>query len=169
MPPIVHSFLQWVARSELSRLMVASKWWWAFLMDMHFIGLALLIGTIGVLDMRVLGFAKQLPIAPLNKLVPWGIAGFVTNLVTGVLAFAGMPLYYGYDAAFWLKMLFIVLAGVNVLMFYVTSAYRECEKVGPGQDAPILAKVIAGASLFLWFGVMLLGRYIQLYQDSISQ
>lgn len=41
-------------------------------MDLHFVGLTLLLGTIGFLDMRVLGFAKQLPISPLHKLTPWG-------------------------------------------------------------------------------------------------
>src|ERR1700683_3223196 len=152
MPSFVHPFLAWLSDTEFSKLMVGSKWWWAFLMDMHFIGLTLLMGTIGLLDMRVLGFAKQLPISPLNKLVPYGIGGFMINLVTGALAFIGMPLFYGYDLAFWLKMLFILLAGLNVMMFYTTSAFQECEEVGPGQDAPVLAKFIAGASLFLWFG-----------------
>jgi hypothetical protein len=168
MPSFVHPFLAWLADTEFSKLMVGSKWWWAFLMDMHFIGLTLLMGTIGLLDMRVLGFAKQLPISPLNKLVPWGIGGFTINLVTGVLAFIGMPLFYAYDLAFWFKMLFIALAGMNVGLFYVSSAFRECEEVGPGQDAPALAKVIAGASLFLWFGVIILGRYIQIYTDTID-
>jgi hypothetical protein len=168
MPSFVHPFLSWLADTEFSKLMVGSKWWWAFLMDMHFIGLTLLMGTIGLLDMRVLGFAKQLPISPLNKLVPWGIGGFLINVVTGVLAFIGMPLFYSYDLAFWFKMLFIALAGVNVMMFYVTSAFRECEEVGPGQDAPVIAKFIAGASLFLWIGVIILGRYIQVYTDTID-
>lgn len=168
MPSFVHPFLVWLAGTEFSKLMVGSKWWWAFLMDMHFIGLTLLMGTIGLLDMRVLGFAKQLPISPLNKLVPWGIGGFVINAITGGLAFIGMPLFYSYDLAFWYKMLFIVLAGINVMLFYTTSAFQECEEVGPGQDAPVLAKFIAGASLFLWLGVIVLGRYIQIYTDTID-
>jgi hypothetical protein len=169
MPVIVHTFLSWLAHTQFSELMVASKWWWALLMDLHFIGLAILLGTIGTLDLRMLGFAKQLPISPLNKLVPWGIGGFMINVVTGVLAFIGMPLFYGYDIAFWLKMICIVLAGINVGLFYVTGAFDQCEEVGPGQDAPMLAKAIASASLILWIGVIVLGRYIQIYTDTINR
>jgi len=167
-PTLVHSFLQWLGTTKFSELMVQNRWWWAFLMDMHFIGLTLLLGTIGLLDLRILGFIKELPIAPLNKLVPWGVAGFLINVITGICAIAGMPLYYGYDLAFWLKMLFISLAGMNLLTFYVTNSFRKCQEVGSGQDAPLLAKFIAGTSLFLWFGVIVLGRYIQLYQDTIK-
>ena len=75
---------------KFAELMTASKWWWAFMMDMHFVGLALLIGTVGILDLRMLGFAKQIPIDPLHRLVPWAMAGFGINLVTGILAFTGM-------------------------------------------------------------------------------
>jgi uncharacterized membrane protein len=153
---------------KFTSLMTSSKWWWAFMMDMHFIGLVLLIGTMGILNMRVLGFAKQLPIAPLNKLIPWGIAGFGINVLSGILAFIGMPLFYTYDIAFILKMGAILIAVGALGLYYVTSAFRDCENVGPGQDAPKMAKVIAGASLFLWFAVIILGRYIQPYQDSLT-
>jgi uncharacterized membrane protein len=148
--------------------MTISKWWWAFMMDLHFIGLVLLMGAMGILNMRVLGFAKQLPIAPLNKLIPWGIAGFGINLVTGILAFIGMPLFYTYDKAFVLKMVSILIAAACLGLYYVSSAFRDCESVGPGQDAPIFAKVIAGSSLILWFAVIILGRYIQPFADTIS-
>ena len=154
--------------SKFAELMTASKWWWAFMMDLHFVGLVLLIGTVGILDLRVLGFAKQIPFGPLHRLVPWAMAGFGLNLVTGVLAFTGMDQYYTYDWAFWLKMLAIMLLGLNVAAFYLTGAFESAERMGPGDDAPPLAKFIAGTSLFLWFAVITLGRYIQSYSDTIS-
>jgi hypothetical protein len=55
---------------------------------------------------------------------------------------------------------FIALAGLNLLAFYVTGTARASDLVGPGQDAPFRAKVIAGTSLFLWVGVMYFGRLI---------
>jgi hypothetical protein len=161
MHSLVDPFITWLSRTEFSKLMTASKWWWAFLMDLHFIGLALLVGAVGILDLRILGFAKQFPVAPLNKLIPWAVLGFSINLVTGVLAYIGMPVTYTYNVAFLLKMCFIALAGINVLLFYCTPAFRGCEAVGPSEDAPVLAKLIAGTSLFLWFAVIILGRYIQ--------
>jgi hypothetical protein len=148
--------------------MTASKWWWAFMMDLHFVGLVLLIGTVGVLDLRMLGFMKQIPIGALHRLVPWGMAGFGINLVTGILAFTGMDQYYTYDWAFWLKMLAIMLLGLNVAAFYLTDAFESVEHLGPGEDAPPLAKFIAATSLVLWFTVITLGRYIQSFSDTIS-
>jgi uncharacterized membrane protein len=153
---------------RFAELMTATKWWWAFMMDLHFIGLVLLIGTVGIFDLRMLGFAKQIPIDPLHRLVPFAMAGFGINLVTGVLAFTGMSEYYTYDWAFWLKMLAIMLLGLNVAAFYLTGAFESVERLGPGDDAPPLAKFIAASSLFLWFAVITLGRYIQSYSDTIS-
>ena len=137
------------------------------MMDLHFIGLVLLVGTIGLFNLRVLGFAKQVPIAPLNKLVPWGIAGFGINLLTGLLAFIGMPTFYTHDIAFVVKIVAVLLAVTT--LFYQMSTFRDCEAVGPGQDAPPRAKSIAGISLVLWFAVIVLGRYIQPLQDSIAR
>jgi Family of unknown function (DUF6644) len=153
---------------KFAELMTASKWWWAFMMDLHFVGLVLLIGTVGILDLRMLGFAKQIPIDPLHRLVPWAMAGFGINLVTGVLAFTGMDQFYTYDWAFWLKMLAIMLLGLNVAAFYLTGIFESVRGLGPGEDAPPFAKFIAASSLFLWFAVITLGRYIQSYSDTIS-
>ena len=163
---IVHVFEP--SPAKFTDLMLISKWWWAFMMDLHFIGLALLIGTVGILNLRMLGFAKPLPIAPLHRLMPWAMAGFGINTLTGILAFIGMPNYYAFDVAFWLKMLALLLLGLNAAAFYLTGAFRSVEHLGPGEDAPALAKFIAAASLVLWFAVIALGRYIQPFSDTIS-
>ena len=152
---------------KFTDLMLLSKWWWAFMMDVHFIGLALLIGTVGVLDLRMLGFLKQVPIAPLHRLTPWAMAGFGVNTLTGILAFIGMPTYYTFDVAFWLKMLTLVLLGLNAAAFYLSDAFQSVEHLGAGEDAPLLAKFFAASSLVLWFAVIALGRYIQSYTDTI--
>ncbi len=155
--------------AKFTRLMIINKWWWAFMMDMHFVGLVLLIGTIGMLNLRVLGFGKQVPIAALNRLVPWGIAGFGINAVTGLLAFIGMPTFYTHDIAFVLKIAAILLAGTGLALFYLAGSFRDCEALAPGKDAPLRAKLIAGTALVLWFAVIVLGRYIQPLQDSIAR
>ena len=153
--------------SKFTDLMLVSKYWWAFMMDLHFIGLALLIGTVGILNLRILGFEKRLTGTSLHRLIPWAMAGFGINVLTGTLAFIGMPAYYTFDAAFWLKILAVMLLGLNVAVFYLTNAFESVERLGPGDDAPRLAKVIAGSSLFLWFAVITLGRYIQSYADTL--
>ena len=142
---------------RVAELMTASKWWWAFMMDLHFIGLALLIGTVGILDLRMMGFAKQIPLEPLHRLVPWAMAGFAINLVTGVLAFTGMDQYYTYNWAFWLKMLAIMLLGLNVAAFYLTLALSNRWRAwGLGMTLRRLQKLSLrphcsyGSRLLLW-------------------
>lgn len=153
--------------SKFTDLMLVSKYWWAFMMDLHFIGLALLIGTVGILDLRVLGFAKPLTGASLHRLMPWAMAGFGINVLTGTLAFIGMPAYYAFDVVFWLKILAILLLGLNAALFYLTDAFHSVERLAAGEDAPGFAKFIAASSLFLWFAVITLGRYIQSYADTL--
>jgi uncharacterized membrane protein len=152
---------------KFTEAMTYNKWWWAFMMDLHFVGLVLLIGTVGAVDLRIMGFAKQLPVEPLHRLVPWALAGFGINVTTGLLAFIGMPEFYTLDYAFWVKLLAILLLGVNAAAFYLTSVFSRVKELGPGEDAPVSAVVVAASSLILWFVVIILGRYIQYYQDSI--
>jgi uncharacterized membrane protein len=152
---------------KFTEAMTYNKWWWAFMMDLHFLGLVLLIGAVGALDLRILGFARQLPLEPLHGLVPWALGGFGINVVTGLLAFIGMPEFYTLDYAFWVKLLAILLLGVNAAAFYLTGAFGGVKDLGPGEDAPLSAKLVAASSLILWFAVIILGRYIQYYQDSI--
>ena len=137
-----------------------SMWVWPILEDLHFLGLILLIGATGAFNLRILGFFKQLPVAPLHRFIPWGIAGFVVNIITGMLFFMGMPGFYTPNIVFQLKMVTIAVAGGSLLLFYCTSAFRTLEHLGPGDDAPFLAKFIAAVTLFLWIFVIVLGRYI---------
>ena len=138
----------------------SSMWVWPILEDLHFLGLILLFGTIGVLNLRILGFLKQLPLAPLHRFLPWGIAGFIINVVTGMLFFLGMPGFYMINIVFQLKMLTICIAGASIILFYCTDAFRAWEQLAPGEDAPRFAKVIAGSTILLWLAVIVLGRYI---------
>jgi len=126
----------------------------------HFLGLSLLIGCAGLYDLRLLGMAKGLALGPLQRLMPFAALGFLINLATGVVMFAGSPFQYLENVTFWLKMLFIALAGVNVLAFYLTGLARQVAALGPGQDVPVAAKLIAAVSLCLWIGVVYWGRML---------
>jgi len=147
--------------------MTFSKWWWTFMMAAHFIGLILIVGTVGLLDVRIMGFFKQLPIAPLHRLLPWGLAGLAINVATGLAAFASRPENYVYSAGLWVKILALVLLGVNAAAFYLTPIFGDIEKLGPGEDAAISAKLVAASGLLLWFVVIAMGRYIQPLTDTL--
>ena len=135
-----------------------ATWAWPISETFHFIGLALLIGTIGVLDLRILGMAKGLSLAAMHQLVPVGIIGFAINLLTGLLFLVAAPVTFLLDNdLFWWKLLFILLAGINVLIFYV-AAYGKTVNLSAGDEAPMSAKAIAMSSLLFWSGVIVIGR-----------
>ena len=148
-------------------MMVASKSWWAAMMVMHFVGLSLIIGVVAAIDLRILGFARQLPLAPLHRLLPLAMVGLGLNFVTGMLAFIGMPVYYAADIAFWLKLCALMLLGLNAALFYLTGIFDRVEHLGPGEDAALSAKIVAASSLLLWLAVIITGRYIQRFEDSL--
>jgi hypothetical protein len=135
-------------------------WLWPACETLHFVGMALLIGIVGLIDLRMLGLLRSLPLKPLDRLLPWGILGFVINTVTGFLFFTGDPFQYIHNVVFWLKIGFILLAGLNVAAFYLTGLHRRVSAVGADEDVPPSARLVAAASLFLWIGVMYWGRML---------
>ena len=144
-----------------------SKWWWTFMMAMHFIGLIMIVGTVGLLDIRIMGFLKQLPAAPLHRLLPWGMIGLAINILTGLLAFASRSDGYIYSIAIWLKIAGLMLLGLNAAAFYMTDIFEDVENLKAGDDAAISAKLVAASSLILWFAVIAMGRYIQPLVDTL--
>jgi hypothetical protein len=90
--------------------------------------------------------------------MPWGILGFVLNLITGAIFFAGNPYQYIRNWVFGYKLLFILLAGLNVIVYYASGLDEEVATLGAGADVPRGAKIVAAASLFLWIGVIFWGR-----------
>jgi len=163
---ILQAFSAWFETTRLSWYLIHHPWVRPASETLHLFGIAMLIGVIGAMDLRLLGVAKRLPFAPLYRLLPWAISGFAICLATGSLFFAGAPFQYIHNTAFWLKMLFIALAGVNIFLFYTTGIFRNVEALGSGDDAPVGAKVIAAVSLFLWIGVMYLGRLLPLVGEA---
>jgi len=147
----------------------AGNWIWSLCETFHFVGLCLLVGIVGMFDLRMLGVAKGLPLVTLKRLIPWGVLGFGLCLATGLVFVEGVGANLFGDNAYdviarneylQLKLIFIFLAGINVLAYHLTGTARAVEALGPGDDAPLLAKVIAGTSLFLWVGVVVFGRLI---------
>ena len=157
---MLQALSDWLTATQLSAFVNNHAWVWPACETLHFIGLALLIGSVGMLDFRLLGVEKRLPFAPLNRFVQWAVIGFAINLATGVMFFVGNPQQYVHNVAFGWKLAFMVLAGVNVLVFYATGLFRTVSTLGPGDDAPFGAKVIAATSLILWICVMYMGRML---------
>src|SRR5438874_6086474 len=129
-------------------------WLWPTCETLHYLGLSLLLGTVGLFDLRVLGLARGIPFHTIHRLIPWGIGAYVLNVLTGILFFFGHPDQYFYNNAFRLKALFMAAAGINILAFYATTAFPEMKALGPGANASARIKLIAGTSLAMWVAVL---------------
>ncbi len=159
MVPGLEQFAAWLHETAPSQWVRAWPWTWAICEALHFLGLSLVIGIVGLLDLRLMGFLPRVPLAALRPLLPWGIAGFVLNAVTGVVFFVGTPEQYVTNIAFAMKMLFLVLSGLNVLFFETQHGHRVLTLA---DDAPMPAAFRrAGAiSLVCWLMVLFWGRML---------
>ena len=148
-----------MTRARLSQAIVFHTWIWPACETIHFIGLALLIGSAGFFDLRLLGFFRRIPVAAARELMTFALAGFVLNLTTGLIFLIGHPEQYAHNIAWWAKVGFLAAAGVNALAFEAVVA-RPAMAVGEGADTPIAAKTIGLVSLIAWFGVLYWGRML---------
>src|SRR2546428_8312039 len=108
------------------------------------------------------GIMKGVTLAELRGLMPWALAGFSISLVTGMVFFITTPTQYTQNVAFYWKIVFMLLAGINVLYL----AFDESWPLPEGVDAPLTAKVVAGAGIFLWLGVIFFGRMLPFIGNS---
>jgi uncharacterized membrane protein len=132
-------------------------WMWPSCETLHFVGLSILFTVVLIVDFRMLGVARSISFEALYQLLPLGMLGFGINLLTGMLFFIGIPSQYTKNGVFYWKMLFVVLGGINVLYFTLLD---EPWSIGPGDDAPLTAKVVAVSAIFLWVGVLFCGHML---------
>ncbi len=132
-----------------------------FLESVHVMALSLVVGTIIVVDLRLLGLAsthrpfRRLSSELLN--ITWG--GFALAALTGAMMFTTNALVYFNNTAFRIKMLLLVLAGVNMAVFHLT-ADKKAAQWDRDRSAPGLGKVTAALSLTLWLAIIVAGRVI---------
>lgn len=143
-----------------------TRWGWPAMESVHFMGLTLLFGSIAAWDLRLVGVAKRVPIAAFHRLVPFAVLGFAINAASGSMFLMTEPAEYIYNRAFHFKLMFLALAGLNVLVFYVT-IFRRVRALGSGAPDPPLARINGAASLICWIGVIICGRLITFYRPDL--
>src|SRR5450631_833216 len=97
----------------------AHSWVWPVCEMTHYVGMSLIVGIIGALDLRILGLFKSIPIGALRPLVPWAVVGFIGNLLTGIVFVTGTSsgaIFYIDNLSFQLKGLFLLLVVVNLMI-----------------------------------------------------
>jgi hypothetical protein len=152
-------FCQWLDQSAVGMAIRQSLWLFPAIETVHLLGMAALVGTIGVLDLRLLGWvARGRPVSEMaGRLIPFAWLGFVAQVITGALLFSSEAVKIYGNPAFRLKML--LLAGLQALIFQTVisgklAAWDERESL------PVLAKVAGLSSLLLWVAIVTAGRFI---------
>jgi uncharacterized membrane protein len=148
----------WPQAAVMAKAFVLDNpWVWPAAEIFHFIGLCMIFGTVLVINLRVFGIISHVSFDSVYRLLPWGIAGFIINFISGMLFFITVPDQYTQNAGFARKMVIMVIAAVT--MIYPT-VFGRASGLKPEQSAPVPTKVIAAASIAMWVAVIFFGRYL---------
>jgi|HubBroStandDraft_1064217.scaffolds.fasta_scaffold96780_3 hypothetical protein len=137
-----------------------SDWMFPTIETVHVFALVLVVGTIMTVDLRLLGVAnKERPFSQVAaEMLPWTWTAFAIAALAGMLMFSSKALIYYGDIPFRLKMVCLLLAGINMVMFHWLGT-RHLEAWDRGRP-PRAAKFAGGASLLLWTTIVAAGRWV---------
>ena len=152
---------QGIESSHIGTAIRESMWAFPILNLVHLLGLMVAAGTIVYWDLRLLGLGlKRSAVSEVGRqLLPWTWGGFSVMFISGSLLASSEAGRLYSNVYFRIKMLFLLLAGVNVLIFHLT-VYRSVEAWDHAPVTPLRARIAGGLSLALWFGLIAAGRAI---------
>jgi uncharacterized membrane protein len=163
--PLQH-FVVWLEQTSLSQTIQIVPWIIPLVQTIHILAIAAVIGSMGFLDLRVLGLAarSQSLASVRDRLLPWMWRALIVLLLSGIVMVIGEPGRSLVNPIFQLKMTLVVIAATTTIFFA-----RTLRSVG-GQDehqsAPVSAKLTAIVSLALWISIVFAGRWIA-YGDTV--
>lgn len=157
----IAGILKWIEATSLATRIRDGLLLFPLLEATHVIGLAIVFGTIIIIDLRLLGKASTN--RPFEKLaadtLKWTWAGFAVAAVTGALMFTSNPVVYYNNTYFRIKVLLLLLSGANMFAFELT-ARRSVKQWDTAPSAPRSGRIVGGLSLIIWIGVIVTGRLI---------
>jgi hypothetical protein len=155
--PAIFNTLQ---QSPLGRLIAESTWMFPTLETLHIFALATVIGSIVMVDVRLLGWAsKERPVSALSEnVLPWTWGAFALAVLSGSLLFTSRAADYMHLTSWYLKFVFMGLAAVNMAIFqFVTQ--RNMADWDTGKPV-MAARVAGGLSLLFWGAVVICARKV---------
>ena len=160
MQPAGFSFLDWLEASSLADHIRQSLWLYPALEIVHITGITVLVGAAFMFDLRLLGFARSLPVSGLAcHLLPWSRRGLWLILPSGILLFSTNARALGADPTFWLKMSLLLAAGINVIIFH-RLIYRSASELPQSGEVRFPAKISALVSVVIWIAIIACGRLL---------
>jgi hypothetical protein len=156
----IESTFTWLQDLSFPTEIRESDWLFPTIETVHVLALVLVVGSIMTVDLRLLGFAhKERRFSELSgEMLPWTWSAFAVAALAGLLMFSSKAVVYWGNIPFRLKMLSLVLAGLNMLWFQLQGT-RGMAAWDEGLPPPG-ARFAGGASLLLWTGIVAAGRWI---------
>jgi hypothetical protein len=157
----ITQFLQWLQALPLSVFIHKTAWAFTTVEVVHVFAIAIMIGTIMLVDLRLLGLgSKKRPFTEFSRrLLPFTWVAFAIAVIAGALLFISRPLEYFGNAVFWTKMVLIGLAGINMIVFEFITV-REVKDWDVSPTPPMAARLAGGISITCWLLVLFCGRLI---------
>src|SRR5882672_8115781 len=158
---LISVICQWLEHTSIGTAIRESLWLFPIIETVHIFGIILLVGGTSILDLRLMGLTfREEPVSKLAKrFLPWAWAGFIIQVTTGGLLFSSEATKMYGNLGFQIKMLLIVVAGLNAFVFH-TIAYQSVGKWENDPVAPLSARAAGLVSILLWFGIVAAGRWI---------
>jgi hypothetical protein len=146
--------------SGLGRAMREWLWLYPSIEIVHIVGIALLFGSIAVLDLRLLGLSSRVSAKRLAvHVLPWTAGAFVLIVPSGLMMFTAHAADFIANGIFALKMGLVLLAGVNAAVFHM-GVFRTVESWDVDAAPPAAARAAAAVSLATWIAVIACGRLL---------
>src|SRR5271165_6480209 len=157
---MLDSAMEWLAAQPGSIALHESLYAYTWIETAHVIGITLFVGTIAMVDLRLLGVAfRRTPVSVMNsRILPWTIVGFVLMIVTGALLFYAIPVRSFHSLWFRAKLVLMLVAAINIFVFH--SRVERDRPLWDRRAPPIGARISALVSLAAWAGVIVTGRMI---------
>jgi len=157
----IDALLKFLEASGLAARIRDSVFLFPMIESTHVIVLALVFGTIAVIDLRLLGIAStQRSFHRMaSDILKWTWGAFALTALTGSLMFITNATVYYHNFFFRMKMLLLALTGINMLFFELTAG-RTIHGWDRAPSAPRAGKAVAALSLAMWIGIICMGRLI---------
>ena len=146
--------------SGLGRAMREWLWLYPSVEIAHIWGFVMLVGSIAMLDLRLLGLSSRVPVRELSRhLLPWTLGALLLIVPSGLMMFIAHADDFITNRAFVLKLTLIFAAAINAVFFHL-GPYRSVDRWNVGVATPPSAKLHAALSLMIWMGVIACGRLL---------
>ena len=154
-------YLERLANVPLARAISDGATLFPWLESVHVLAIALVVGTIAVVDLRLLGYPAHRKSADrlIVELLPYTWVAFGVAAITGVLMFVSNAPSYAHNLKFQWKLALILIAGINMAVFHLT-LHRRIAEWDELRPPPVAVRAAGAVSLSLWIGVVFLGRWI---------